>query len=502
MRKLLAIALLVLPLGAFAEFPEKLPAPGEHAVTFISTWDETTQPALLFVPTAADVGVQLPLLVALHGKGVDHNAWFRFTPVMEKAENHGYVVVTPHGRGDLWYRGPGEQDVLDLIDHLLATGRIDPDRVYLAGHSMGGWGTWWIGLRNAERFASIAPMAGFSPMDLLPNALHLDPYIIHDRDDDVVPVDLSRRPAARLSELGISHRYVETTGYRHDSRLIGDSLDDVFEWFSARRRISDPKRILLAARTPAKASHGRLHILATETVSEPAGVELEWTGVEQTSLRVGTQNVTALAIGPGFHSLLPLEIDGQLIEEPSFDAVHAALTADPSLQVPEQFHLTKKDGVWTAHLVMALPPPAISTKSVSSELEGQLANASQEQVARTLGALVAKAAGADGMIVRADAFAWLGSPLTPDRLADSYVSGAETLGHFELSGRQIKDALRADDKLVLAGIEVSALDDEATYAVVSPMSPLVRVEVLKVPLKTTTPIYPLLFEGLGITPWE
>src|SRR5690606_5860368 len=121
----------------------------------------------------------------------------------------------------------------------------DPDRVYLAGHSMGGWGTWWIGLRNADRFASIAPMAGFPPMDLLPNALHLNPYIIHDSEDDIVSVEFSRKPAARLSELGITHRYVETTGYGHASTLIGDSLDDVFEWFSARRRVTEPKRVML-----------------------------------------------------------------------------------------------------------------------------------------------------------------------------------------------------------------------------------------------------------------
>jgi poly(3-hydroxybutyrate) depolymerase len=499
MRKLLAIAAMALSMNALADFPESLPAPGEHAVELVSTWDETSQPALLFVPSAADSGEALPLLVALHGKGVDHTAWFRLTPVMEKAEAHGYVVVAPYGRGNVWYRGPGEQDVLDLIDLLIATNRIDPDRVYLTGHSMGGWGAWWVGLRNADRFASIAPMAGLPPMDLLPNALHLDPYVIHDRDDNVVSVQRSRMPVARLGELGITHRYVETTGYGHASRLIGDSLDDLFEWFRARRRVSEPKHIVLVARTPAKASNGRVHILAMESALEPAEVDVEWTGEEESLLTIQTRNVSAIGLDAGIHSLVPMRIDGQMIEEPSYDLVREKFAADPSLRIAERLVLAKVDGAWSAQLVLELPPPSISTASVSEELDSELAGAPLQDVARRLGAILASGANADAMIVRADAFAWFGAPLTPDRLADSHVSAVETLRRYNLTGEQIVELLDADPGLILAGLEQGELVSAKSYTIVSPISPLGRHETLQ---QATSPAYQALLRGMGIGTWE
>src|SRR5690606_8774169 len=121
-----------------------------------------------------------------------------------------------------------------------------------------------------------------------------------------------------------------------------------------------------------------------------------------------------------------------------------------------------------------------------------------EDVARTLGAIVARAAGADAMVVRADAFAWLGSPLTPDRLADSYVSAAETLGFHELSGSQIAEILAADSSLVIAGLDDSLLEANKSYTIISPRSPLMRHEALKRPTSVAGPVYKYLLEGLDI----
>jgi len=480
-----------------------LPPPGEHALEVMSTWDGSLQPSMLFVPTAAADKQMLPLVIALHGKWVDETAWFRFTPVMEKAEERGYVLACPYGRGDLWYRGPGEQDVLDLLQHMIRTQRIDPRRVYLVGHSMGGWGTWWVGLRNADRFASIAPMAGFAPMDLLPNALHLEPFIIHDRDDDIVGVELSRRPAARLAELGISYRYRETTGYKHDSRLIGDSLDELFDWFDERRRVRDPNRVLLAARTPGKASNGRVHIVAMISPLEPAEVEVEWLG--ERFCRIQTRNVRTLAIDlrmppiPWERFPVSVRIDGQEIA----DTTPPELFLSSNAYDTSQLVLHLEDGRWKTAFPETFPPPAISHDSVSADLERELTDAaSQQDIARILGAIVARGANADAMIVRADAFAWFGPPLTRERLADSYVSASEELGTFELDGDQIRAILQGDESLVLAGMDVAELQDQGLYTIVSPRSPLVRSEHLKNPKHTKGPIYTLMFKELGVTSWE
>ncbi len=222
--------------------------PGDYALTVVSRADGSAQPYRFFVPRAAREGRPLPLLVVLHGKGVDHNAWFDLTPVKEVADRYGYLVAAPNGRGDRYYDGPGEQDVLDVIDDVAGRCPIDADRVYLTGHSMGGWGTWHLGLRHPDRFAAIAPLSGLAPPpDRLPNARHLAAFIIHDTDDEVVAVSQSRGPAARLSELGISFQYREESGFGHRSALIGANLPRMLEWFNAHPRVHRPDRVTFVA---------------------------------------------------------------------------------------------------------------------------------------------------------------------------------------------------------------------------------------------------------------
>lgn len=225
-------------------------APGEHGCEFVSSDDGTTQPYRLFIPKAASETTRpLPLVVVLHGWGVDEHAWFKFTPVKRIAEEFGYVIAAPYGRGNWWYRGPAERDVLDVVGDVRRHVRIDPRRVYLTGHSMGGWGTWHIGLRHPDVFAAIAPMAGFDPREEVAAAAALHPYVVHDALDPIVPVAESRQPAERMSKLGISHVYREPLGYGHASRMIGDHLPDIFRWFAQHPRELKPWRLALASRT-------------------------------------------------------------------------------------------------------------------------------------------------------------------------------------------------------------------------------------------------------------
>lgn len=104
------------------------------------------------------------LFIGLHGGGVDsgdasssrgmyaaalaERGWLGIFPeVLEKTE-----------RG--WTDSGTEEWVLSLIDRAVDTFEIDPDRVFLGGHSMGGYGSWVIGADHADRFAALLPSAG------------------------------------------------------------------------------------------------------------------------------------------------------------------------------------------------------------------------------------------------------------------------------------------------------------------------------------------------------
>ncbi len=55
------------------------------------------------------------------------------------------------------YRGSAEQDVLDVLAEVRRDYKIDSSRIYLMGHSMGGYGTWSVAIAHPELFAALRP---------------------------------------------------------------------------------------------------------------------------------------------------------------------------------------------------------------------------------------------------------------------------------------------------------------------------------------------------------
>ena len=210
----------------------------DYLSTFTSTFDGTVQPYLLFVPDSvkAPGAKPQPLAVVLHGKGVDHGAWFKLTPILEAAAKHGYIVAAPYGRGDRFYRGPGEQDVLDAMADVRQHLAINPDRVYLVDTR------WVAGVRgglDSETpicLPASARCPGSPRQTCFPTLETSAPFVIHDFEDPIVDVRRSHRPCEILAGLGISFQYREEIGYGHGSRMIGDNLDRVFAWFAAHPR--------------------------------------------------------------------------------------------------------------------------------------------------------------------------------------------------------------------------------------------------------------------------
>jgi poly(3-hydroxybutyrate) depolymerase len=130
----------------------------------------------LFVPSTYDKAKKSPLMIALHGLGGNPQGILRYGGFTDLAEKHGYILAAPMGynqRG--WYgarplvKGKdddpkniselSEKDVMNVLDIVKKEYSIDNDRVYLMGHSMGGGGTWHLGIKYPELWAAIAPIA-------------------------------------------------------------------------------------------------------------------------------------------------------------------------------------------------------------------------------------------------------------------------------------------------------------------------------------------------------
>ena len=214
-------------------------------------------PYRLYVPTGYKPGAQgaaLPLIVALHGLGGTEDSFFTgYDGVMPKlAEQHGYIVAAPLGyRVDGSYgwglgnapadpttrrvQERSEEDVMQVLQLVRQQYRIDENRIYLAGHSMGGIGTWKIAPKFPEIWAALAPFAGSGTPSTLERIRHIPQFVVHGDDDRTVNVQGSRSMVARAKDIGIDVTYIEVPGGSH-SGVVAPNLPGMFEFFNTHKK--------------------------------------------------------------------------------------------------------------------------------------------------------------------------------------------------------------------------------------------------------------------------
>lgn len=211
---------------------------GDFHRAYRSEVDRTLQPFRLFVPSSYDGSKPAPLVVALHGMGGSENSFFDgYDGLMKReAEKRGYFVVAPKGRGPAsMYRGTAEKDVLDVIATVRRDYRIDGSRIYLMGHSMGGYGTWSIAMNHPDLFAALGPVAGGGAAVRAADIKHIPQFVVHGDKDKVVPVALSRRMVEAGRNAGATIEYVEVAGGGHVD-IVVPNLGRMLDFFARQQR--------------------------------------------------------------------------------------------------------------------------------------------------------------------------------------------------------------------------------------------------------------------------
>jgi hypothetical protein len=226
----------------------------ENVRTFHSTADGSEQPYAFHAPANVDAEKRLPLVVSLHGAGQDHHAGLRH--VLSGGPAACYVAA-PFGRGSMGYDGIAETDVYDVVDDVSRRFRVDPDRVYLTGVSMGGSGTLSLALRRPDVWAAIAPVCGGAPeglLELAVNASNLPTRMRHGDQDETVPIAVARHWKQRFADAGTPLDYEEYAGAGHNiaARAYGNGA--TLHWLLKQRRIPYPSRVQFSTREQDRAS--------------------------------------------------------------------------------------------------------------------------------------------------------------------------------------------------------------------------------------------------------
>jgi predicted peptidase len=263
LRTAFAVTLLVIAAHRWGQAPGST---GDQRRTYHLAEAGREIPYRLYVPESYDADTGAPLVVALHGYGGDPDTFFTAVPELPALlEQYGFIFVAPMGglSGDGWYGAPlsipgneprssgrptppqartpeeetqyralSEADVMNVIDIIRGEYNIDPERTYLMGHSMGGFGTWWIGQKYADLWAAIAPMSGVLPdVDYrLPNLSDVAVHVSIGADENPAWVEASRAQVETMKEMGMTAEYFEPAGANHGSMVL-PTVPRVLEFF-------------------------------------------------------------------------------------------------------------------------------------------------------------------------------------------------------------------------------------------------------------------------------
>lgn len=218
----------------------------------------------VFVPARSARGsARVPTILFLHGTGERGSDGDKPTRVglgpyiRAHADTFPAIAVFPQAPDGRDWNGVAAEIAFAALDAATREFGGDPDRSYLTGLSMGGYGTWELALMQPRRFAALAPVCGGltapreerdlvvtplrgeadPPAALAKRLKHLPVWIFHGAKDDVVPPRESREISIALKAVGADVRYTEFPEANHNSWDPAYSqTPGLWPWLFAQRR--------------------------------------------------------------------------------------------------------------------------------------------------------------------------------------------------------------------------------------------------------------------------
>ena len=221
-------------------------------------------PYRLYVPVSWDGKSRLPLSVFLHGAGADENRYVDSNDrqLIRLAEQHGCILVSPLGYTRMGAYGTplrlpavfgnpeaaaqqraavtaerertlelSEKDVINVLEIVLNEYPVDRSAIFLAGHSMGSGGTWYLGAKYSQYWAAIAPMSGpFVDEANYPwDSIRTMPVFMTEGTGAAPSLTGSRAMSAWMKERGFKLEYLEVDA--DHGGMISLVLPGIFDFF-------------------------------------------------------------------------------------------------------------------------------------------------------------------------------------------------------------------------------------------------------------------------------
>lgn len=182
----------------------------------------------LLKPAKIEPGKKYPVVLFLHGageRGSDNARQLLYLPTWmadaEHQERYPCFLIAPQCPSSKWWAGRGDGSEMPIVEKLLdatlAEFPIDPNRVYLTGLSMGGYGSWALAARRPEQYAAVVPICGGGDPKQAEKLVKIPIWAVHGNKDSVVPVSQSRTMIEAMRAAGGDPKLTELDGVGHDS---------------------------------------------------------------------------------------------------------------------------------------------------------------------------------------------------------------------------------------------------------------------------------------------
>ena len=170
------------------------------------------------VPAGYSAREPRPLILALHPGGERtpyYGLSFMRGIVSPALKDLNAIIVAPDCPTRSWSDPAAEQAVMALLQNVMKEYAVDRRRILVTGFSLGGRGTWFMSSRHADLFTGAIPIAGSSGDEPLDRLGTIPTYVIHSRQDQVVPFEPDERTTRQLEKMGKPVRFEALDGLGH-----------------------------------------------------------------------------------------------------------------------------------------------------------------------------------------------------------------------------------------------------------------------------------------------
>jgi predicted peptidase len=218
------------------------PSAGKQVEQSFTSKDGAEVGYLLYLPEDYDAKKEnLPIMLFLHGRGESDGplslvAKWGPPEMLSRGEKLPFIVVSPQcPKDDSWSSTTQQARLNELLDSVIEKYHADKDRVYLAGLSMGGSGSWRMAAGAPERFAAVIPICGRGEPADAAKLKDLPIWVfVGDQDrvfqSNVDMVDALRKAGSQTARLTT----LEHIG--HNSWSAAFASPDLFTWLQKQTR--------------------------------------------------------------------------------------------------------------------------------------------------------------------------------------------------------------------------------------------------------------------------